>query len=168
MAGRKSREARPTLLVVGEGDCEVAFLKHLRQLYCSGGRGVTVTISNAHGKGPENVVEHTRRQARPYGFDQVVAFLDTDIAWSDQLKKAARQDKIALVGSTPCLEGFLLSILQQQVPDVSSECKRALRRLVGQEMTEREHYEQDFPAPVLELARQKIPELDRLLRFFEG
>jgi len=87
------------LLVVGEGDCEVAFLKHLRQIYCSGGRGVTVTINNAHGKGPENVVEHTRRQARPYSYDQVVAFLDTDIAWSDQLKKAARQDKIALVGS---------------------------------------------------------------------
>ncbi len=156
------------MLVVGEGDCEVAFLKHLRQIYCSGGRGVTVTINNAHGKGPEKVVEHTRHQARPCSYDQVVAFLDTDIAWSDQLKKAARQDKIALVGSSPCLEGLLLSILQQRVHDGSVECKKALRRLVGQDMTEREDYEQHFPTPVLELARQKIPELDRLLRFFEG
>lgn len=168
MAARKIRETRPTLLVVGEGDCEVAFLKHLRQLYCSGGRGVTVTISNAHGKGPENVVEHTRRQARPYSFDQVVAFLDTDIPWSDQLKKSARKDKIVLVGSSPCLEGMLLNILQQRVPEGSTECKKALQRLLGQDMTEREHYEPHFPTPVLESARQRIPVLDRLLRFFEG
>lgn len=168
MAARKIRETRPTLLVVGEGDCEVAFLKHLRQLYCSGGSGVEAKINNAHGKGPENVVEHTRRQARPYGYDHVVSFLDTDIPWSDQLKKSARKDKIALVGSSPCLEGMLLNILQQRVPEGSAECKRALQRLLGQDMTEREHYEQHFPTPVLESARQRIPELDRLLRFFEG
>mgnify|MGYP001473509280 CR=1 FL=1 len=34
---RKQHQVRKTLLVVGEGDSEEAFLKHLRDLYCSGG-----------------------------------------------------------------------------------------------------------------------------------
>ena len=168
MVVRKSREVRPTLLVVGEGDCEIAFLKHLRQIYCSGGNGVEVTIRNAHGKGPENVLDHTCRQARIYSYDQVVSFLDTDIAWTDKLKKTARQAKVALVGSSPCLEGLLLTIFGQRPPEGSSNCKRMLRQQLNADMTDREHYERHFPKALLDESRQHIPELDRLLRFFEG
>ena len=54
---RKRHPLRKTLLIVGEGDSEAAFLKHLRDLYCSGGAGVAVTVRNAHGKGPEVLTE---------------------------------------------------------------------------------------------------------------
>lgn len=165
---KKTREIRRTMLVVGEGDCEAAFLRHLRQIYCSGGHGVEVTIRNAHGKGPENVLDHTCRQARIYSYDQVVSFLDTDIAWTDKLKKAAKQAKVALVGSSPCLEGLLLTILGQRPPEQSSDCKRLLRQLLNADMTDREHYERNFPKLLLDGARLRIPELDRLLKFFEG
>lgn len=60
MAG-KQHQIRKTLLVVGEGDSEKAFLRHLRGLYCSGGAGVAATVSNAHGGGPDNVINHTRQ-----------------------------------------------------------------------------------------------------------
>lgn len=66
---RKQHRVRKTLLIVGEGDSEEAFLKHLRDLYCSGGSGVAVTVRNAHGKGPENVIDHAARLARIYSYD---------------------------------------------------------------------------------------------------
>lgn len=76
---RKKHQVRKTLLIVGEGDSEVAFLKHLRELYCSGGVGVRVTIRNAHGKGPENVIAFAARQAGIYSYDAHAALLDTDL-----------------------------------------------------------------------------------------
>lgn len=165
---RKLHGVRRTLLVVGEGDSEEAFLKHLRELYCAAGAGVTVTVRNAHGKGPENVVDHTARQARIYSYDAHVAFLDTDIPWADKLKKEARKARIEMVGSRPCLEGLLLSILESRPPEKSAECKKRIRQLLGVDLTERKSYTDRFPKAVLESARARLPELDRLIRFYEG
>ncbi|MBV2204221.1 MAG: hypothetical protein KUL87_02275 [Pseudomonas sp.] len=165
---RKQHRVRRTLLVVGEGDSEEAFLKHLRDLYCGGGGGVAVTVRNAHGKGPENVVDHTIRQARTYSYDGHVAFLDTDIPWTDKLKKEARKAAIEMVGSSPCLEGLLLSILGKRPPEKSDACKKHIKQLLDLDLTERASYGAAFSKAVLESARTRLPELDRLLRLYEG
>lgn len=165
---RKQHKIRKTLLIVGEGDSEEAFLKYLRELYCSGGTGVSVTVRNAHGKGPENVINHAARQSRIYSYDKCVALLDTDIFWTDTLKKDARKAKIEMVGSSPCLEGLLLSILGGRPTVQSAECKKAIQQLLNIDLTERTSYAKDFPKAVLELARAKIEELDRLLRYIQG
>lgn len=166
--GRRQQQIRKTLLVVGEGDSEVAFLKHLRELYCCQGKGVTVTIRNAHGKGPDHVVDHAIRQARIYSYDSCVAFLDTDLVWTDRLKKKARQTKIDMVGSSPCFEGLLLSVLGMRVPLKSVECKQQIDRALGIDLTDRKAYPSHFPRAALEGARKRIAELDRLLVFFTG
>lgn len=111
------KSVRQTLLVVGEGDSEEAFLKYLRELYCCDGKGVSVTVRNAHGKGPDHVIDHTIRQSRMYSYNVCAAFLDTDISWTAQLEKRAHQNKIAMVGSIPCFEGLLLAILGERVPE---------------------------------------------------
>lgn len=165
---RKQHKVRRTLLVVGEGDSEEAFLKHLRDLYCAGGDGVAVTVRNAHGKGPENVVDHAIRQARIYRYDAQVALLDTDIHWTDRLKKDARRAGIDMVGSSPCLEGLLLSILGERPPERSDACKKRIKRLLDLDLTERGSYGAHFSREVLESARSNLPDLDRLLRFYEG
>ena len=165
---RKQHRVRQTLLIVGEGDSEEAFLKHLRDLYCSGGAGVAVTVRNAHGKGPENVIDHVARQARMYSYDACVALLDTDIPWTDKLKKAARKAKIDMIGSIPCFEGLLLSILGKRPADQSSDCKRSIQQLIGIDLTERQSYARHFPKGLLDAARVKVVELDLLLKAFEG
>lgn len=165
---RKKHQVRPTLLAVGEGDSEEAFLKHLRCVYCSGGAGVAATVRNAHGKGPENVIDFAARQARAYSFDKIVALLDTDIAWTDKLTKAARKGKIEMVGSRPCLEGLLLSILRKQPPEQSAACKKAISQLLGVDLTEGEGYAAHFPRAALDDARNRLPELDSLIKRFEG
>lgn len=162
------RRVRKTLLVVGEGDTEVAFLKHLRTLYCANNEGVAATPSNAHGKSPDNVIDHTAKQARNASYDIRVALLDTDIPWTDQLKKLARRQKIEMIGSSPCIEGLFLSILGRNIPEQTLECKRAIKQLLGCDLTDWQSYGQHFPKDVLQSARKNITELDRLLGFFEG
>lgn len=167
MAGKQHR-VRKTLLIVGEGDSEEAFLKHLRDLYCSGGAGVAVTVRNAHGKGPENVIDHAARQARIYSYDARIALLDTDIPWTDKLKKSARKSKIDMVGSMPCFEGLLLSILGKRPPEQCADCKKAIQKLIDIDLTERQSYAKSFPKVVLDAARLKAIELDILLKAYEG
>ena len=165
---RKQHRVRKTLLIVGEGDSEEAFLKHLRDLYCSGGAGVAVTVRNAHGKGPENVIDHAVRQAKIYSYDARAALLDTDIKWTDKLKKDARKAKINMIGSTPCFEGLLLSILGKRPADQCADCKKAIQQLIDIDLTERKTYAKHFPKAVLDAARLKVLELDLLLQAFQG
>jgi hypothetical protein len=165
---RKQHYIRKTLLIVGEGDSEVAFLKHLRDLYCARGAGVTTTVKNAHGKGPDHVIDHTVRQAKIYNYDVQVALLDTDIPWTDKLKKVARKAKIEMIGSTPCFEGLLLSILGKRPAMQSATCKKTIQQLLDIDLTERHGYGKYFAREVLDSARASLTELDRLLKFFEG
>src|SRR5690554_3982718 len=93
---------RATLLIVGEGATEEAFLQHLRTLYCSDRKGASVTIRNAYGKGPDNVLNVAIREAsRAAQFDHVAVLMDTDIPWSQKLKKQAKDNGIHLIGCEP-------------------------------------------------------------------
>lgn len=167
---RGRHQVRPTLLAVGEGDSELAFLRHLRSMYCAGGAGVavSVTVRNAHGLGPEHVIDFAAAQAKAYSYDKVVALLDTDIPWTDKLLKTARKARIEMVGSTPCLEGLLLSILRKRPPGQSDACKRAIQQELGVDLTEVQSYAAHFPKAVLDEARVRLSELNRLIQCFEG
>lgn len=79
----------------------------------------------------------------------------------------ARKAAIEMVGSSPCLEG-LLSILGKRPPEKSDACKKLIKQLLDLDLTERTSYVAAFPKAVLESARTRLPELDRLLRLYEG
>jgi hypothetical protein len=113
---KQVRKQRKTLLAMGEGKAEAAFLAHLRKLYCTNGKGVNVTIRNANGKGPGNVIATAIGALRITSYDKKLCLLDTDLDWTIENKKDAKRKKIELIGSTPCLEGLLLLILQKTVP----------------------------------------------------
>jgi hypothetical protein len=164
--GKITRSVRPTLLIIGEGDTDTAFLKHLRALYCCDGAGVSATVKNAHGKGPEHIVDYTIKQIGAY--NQRVAFLDTDILWTEPLTKKARKNKVAMVGSKPCFEGLLLSILGKTPPELSAQCKKEILKNISFDLTEWQKYAGHFPKTVLDNARTRLHELDQLLGFFEG
>lgn len=161
------KEVRKTLLVVGEGDSEEAFLKHLRSLYCSGGRGPAVTVRNAHGKGPEHVIDHARRLAQQFDFDRYAALLDTDLPWTASTVKTAAKYRISMLGAEPCLEGLLLKILAQPVPPQSAQCKQRMSAM-GLDLTSSSAYGDRFNQDRLESARTRIEMLESLLALFEG
>jgi hypothetical protein len=159
---------RKTLLAVGEGKADAAFLKYLRSIYCSGRGGVKVTVRDASGKGPSNVIGTAIGALRISSYDKKLCLLDTDLEWTKENKSDAKRKKIELVGSAPCLEGLLLQILGRAVPASSLDCKRQLKIITGKDMFDADDYAANFPYAELQNLRAGIAELDKLLRLFEG
>ena len=82
---------RKTLLAVGEGKSDAAFLKYLRTQFCAGGSGVSVTVRQANGKGPSNVISTAIGALRISSYDKKLCLLDTDIDWTSQNKIDAKR-----------------------------------------------------------------------------
>jgi hypothetical protein len=121
------RQARPTLLVVGEGDAEEVFLKHLRQLLTGQGRGCQMTVRNAQGKGAGHVVTYAQRQKRQADYDRVAVLLDTDTDWTPATRKLAKVHDIAVLACEPCLEAWLLTLLGKPTRPGESSAQAKVR-----------------------------------------
>lgn len=164
------RTVLTTVLVVGEGDTEKAFLDYLKSLYVTRGCGVSVTVRNAHGKGPMNVVDTAVRQSRTGEYKIVAVLMDTDLPWTDEVIKLARKHRprLCLIGATPCTDGLLLQILGEQVPEQSPLCKEALHARMNRKPFMREAYVQDFPKQLLDEKSVNILALKKLLELMAG
>jgi len=89
----KKRVVRETLLIVAEGDAEVAFIRHLKSLYRDT-LGRAVQEANARGKGGRHVLEVAIRRANNRDHDKVILLLDTDTDWSEAERAIARRSRI--------------------------------------------------------------------------
>ncbi len=152
--------------MVGEGKSDCAFLNHLKTLYVSRGCGTRVKIKNAHGKGPMNVVNFAIRQCREIAYDHVVTLFDSDLELDPSLRRSAVNHNIQLVISAPCLEGLLLKILGEHVPNSSDQCKALLGKSLPDRILEQDDYRETFPKSLLETRRVRVPELNKLLNYF--
>ena len=161
-----SRHASRTLLIVGEGDTEVAFLTHVKALYAPRYCGLSVKVLNARGKGPANVVQTVIRNSRDRAFTLRAALLDTDLPWPQETREQAAHKRITLVGATPCIEGLLLDVLGRPVPCVTADCKRALVQCFAGDLLRPEAYAGPFSRDVLEGARGRVAVLGQLLELF--
>lgn len=164
----QKRIVQKTVLIVGEGDTEKAFLDYLKSLYVTRYCGVSVTVRNAHGKGPMNVVDTAIRQSRIGEYKVVAVLMDTDLPWTDDIIKLARKHRLCLIGATPCADGLLLQILGEQVPEQSLQCKEALHARMNRKPFVKEAYAQDFPKQLLDEKSGCIPALKKLLTLMTG
>lgn len=158
----KNWKARKTLLIVGEGYDEVAFLNHLKQFPGVCGQGVEITIRNARGKGAAGVVDCAIKLQANAAYDSVAVLLDTDTDWNAKVEKLARQKKIQVLPSEPCLEAMLLRVIGKP-PVAGKDLKKQFDPYVHNDGTHREDYEENFGLAVLQAARHREPTIDRLL-----
>lgn len=165
MARRTPPQVRPTVLIVGEGFAEVAFLGHVRSLYTASREGCRLTIGNARGWGAGHVVKHTIAQAGQASFDRVAALLDTDTDWTNATKTAAKRHRITVLASEPCLEGWLLRLQGQSVPQGqgTAALKQRFTDHFGAAAHEASLYPRHFPREKLDRAAQDDPTLRELL-----
>ncbi|QTF06613.1 RloB domain-containing protein [Brenneria izadpanahii] len=147
------RSIRKTLLLVGEGYAEKAFLSHMKSLFSNG--TFKVSIVTAGGKGPEHVITHAISCKKCDGYDFVVVLLDTDLHWPPKYIQNALNAGINLIGSEPCLEGLLLDILGQGKVNSNKGCKELLHPLLSGPCTERDSYAELFTLEVLNESRIK-------------
>lgn len=152
----------PTLLLVGEGATEKAFLTHVKRLYVLRDSGLCVTIKNAHGKGAKHVVSWTARQIGDY--DRKAVLLDTDTDWSQAVAKKANSARIIVLKSEPQFEALLLRLIGQSDIGDSKTLKTRLAPFVSNNALLSENYTQYFDRACLEAGRQSEPTIDQLLK----
>ena len=159
----KKWKAHKTLLIVGEGYDEVAFLNHLKQFPGVCGQGVEITIRNARGKGAAGVIDCAIKLKANAAYDKVVALLDTDTDWTATVAKLAKRNEVQVLTSEPCLEALLLRVLGK-TPGQAKDLKKQFDPYVQNDGTRREDYGEYFGLPVLQAARQNEPTIDDLLK----
>ena len=159
-------KAQRTLLVVGEGRHEVAFLNYLKHLYVPRGCGLSVTIKNARGKGALHVINWTARQIANVDYDAVAALLDTDSDWNAKTQKLARTKKIQVLKSEPCFEAMMLRLLGKPAIGDAHALKKQFAPLVNNDATQRDHYASNFGPACLQAGKSKEPTIDALLKLF--
>lgn len=161
------RRVRETLLVVGEGDAEVAFVRHVKRVY-GDALGRSVQEINAHGKGGKHVLDTARRRANNRDHDKVVLLLDSDTDWSDTERAKARSSRVGkrgrldVIESTPCFEACLLKILGVETEGDTRHMKRLFKETAGCEAHETD-WLRKLSRAVIDEARERVPQLAALL-----
>lgn len=152
-----------TLLLVGEGYDEVAFLEFLKSKIIHRKSGFKVAIKNARGKGAKHVIDWTIRQMGVADYDTVAVLLDVDTDWSEAIGKTARAHKITVLKSDPCFEAMLLRCLNVQPEVNSSKLKKQFSFYVNGNSRISENYEVKFHLELLKSYRIKEKTIDDLL-----
>lgn len=157
------RIVRRTLLVVGEGYAEVAFLKHIRNLYSNEQNASSMMIANARGAGAQHVVPYAVKAARFCAHDQVAVLLNAPVDWNERVAALARTKKISVLVALPCLESPLLHVHGGRSEQPMENCKKDFQERFGGEIDGELLLEKFFRKEVLDEARGRVPMLDQLL-----
>ncbi|MDA8225982.1 MAG: hypothetical protein M0T86_08690 [Betaproteobacteria bacterium] len=160
--------AQRTVLIVGEGADEVAFLNHVKHLYVPRGCGLSVKIKNAQGKGARHVVNWTARQMDIGVYDKVAALLDTDADWSPAVNKTARERKIQVLTSEPCFEALMLRVLGENPDSNASALKRQFAPFVNNDATQSRNYANHFSTERLQAGCLHEPTIKALLNLIKS
>ena len=156
------RVARKTLLVIGEGAHELAFLKHLKAIF--GSSELEITIDASNGGSPYDVINTAVKYRHGATFDRRAVLLDSDIVLTAQATKLAQSHGVEVIQSSPvCFEGMLLQILDRTPPQTSPLCKAELHPLLNGHPTQMASYAELFDWSVLNAC--KLAAIKRLREF---
>lgn len=166
MPRRNHLKVRKTLLLVGEGHAEKAFLNYLKSLYSL--RELNVDIINAKGKGPEHILNYSKNCQAYSPRDIVGVLLDTDLEWPHHLVIEVKALGFQLIGATPCIDGLILDLMNEKKPSTSKLCKAKLAKILPGPNTDKDTYEKVFSKEFLERARAKNEILNDLINLLQG
>ncbi len=151
MAKRQRKVKQTTLIVVGEGQHDKAFLNHMKGIYDSRETGQKVTIDFSSGGSPHDIIKSSVKKVAHISYDKKYILMDDDVTIRQQDRDLAKKQKIQILLSQPiCLEGMLLDILQQTIPTTADKCKASLHPQLSGNPTDKESYSPLFDKPVLD------------------
>lgn len=170
---KPTRNTKTTILIVGEGPTEKAFLQYLKELYVARDYDCAVKIECGSGGSPRCVVQKAIRLRGSRAYDKCYVLFDadrpleTDYKLSDRMNKRAR---IEILKATPCIEGLLLAILKHpgfsQESAASDDCKRDFHAgyISEDKKMDKRSYAGKFSKAMLDSQRTQIIELDLILK----
>tara|TARA_Y100000780_G_scaffold161221_1_gene146109 strand:+ start:2199 stop:2735 length:537 start_codon:yes stop_codon:yes gene_type:complete len=147
--------SKTTLLIVGEGPDDQAFIKHMHQQFRADNAGVKPIIEKQSGGSPGNIITNAVRKYGHLPFDQRFFVLDSDIPISQQDHDKARKHGYHIIVWSPvCLEGALLDVLGEKISndEAAASLKKRLHPLLDGHHTDSKAYQNRFPRAVLEQA----------------
>lgn len=167
MTKRRRETKLDTLLIVGEGSIDEAFISHMKFLFDSRDNGQKVTIDSGDGGSPHQVIRSTVRKHQHKDFNRMVVLLDSDVPIEEKTFNLANKKGIELIISKPhCLDCMLLEVLGRNAGDNCALCKRELHNLLSGKPTEKESYENLFTAEILEEC--EIPQIVKLKHLLQN
>lgn len=145
------RRALKSLLIVGEGAHDQAFVEYLRLLYDGRETGQTVRVRAGDGGSPGDLLEKMIKRYQHIAYDRRVLLLDDDVQISQPARGIARQHGIEIIVSRPvCLEGMLLDVLGVPVPSTAQSCKSSLHPMLDGHPAAKRSYHRCFPQSLLD------------------
>lgn len=164
----KTLTVKETLLIVCEGDAEIAFVRFVKRTYADA-LGRAVRMHNAKGKGGKHVLETGQRHAKNNrATDKLVLLLDTDQDWNDALRIRARKARvgkhpISVIEANPCLEAWLLQVLGVETEGDTGHMKQKFEAYTGVKAHEPEWMERHLSRDLLDKARTRVSQLAELM-----
>jgi hypothetical protein len=167
----KLKPARPqtTVIIIGEGETEGAFLCHLKSLYCFRGSGVQVKVDWTYGGSPRDIIREAMKLTLGAEYSRSILLMDTDLKWPDEDVQIANQKGLEIIGAKPCIEALMLKILDP-TKNWESASTRDCKKHFHDNYLEEDHkldpsrYEKVLSKDILEMARKKISELDTIIK----
>jgi hypothetical protein len=164
---QKPRKPNWTVLAVGKGETERAFLQFLKGQLNKRDDGISIRIIYAGGGSPECIIHHAIKM-NPKNYDCAFALLDMDVPCGGSYLEKARINRLELIWCVPCIEGLFLKILETDFdPRIKSafECKKlfADNYLNDDEKLDPKKYEIIFSYDLIE-RRVQVEELATLTR----
>jgi len=165
MAKKTRHVVKTSLIIVGEGAHDHAFLSHMKDLYHNGMTNQSVKIEPADGGSPKDIIDVAIKKSKIADYDKRYVLMDSDIPVSTEERLHAKKKKIVLLFSEPiCLEGMLLEVLGEKAPATNKACKDKLHPQLAGKPTEKQSYRVKFPKPVLDTTmKQTIVDLRKLI-----
>lgn len=165
------RPRRISVLAYGEGEDEKVFLRHLVALYVRK-QSVSVQTADAGGGDPTSILDRAIRTRSGDRHDIEFILLDTIPPWPQDMIEKAEKEEILLIGNSPCLESFFFEILGE--PAVCSSlspwnCKKSFEQAhCASGNFSEEECQRIFTKAILNAARSRVSNLDRILKIIEG
>lgn len=148
---------KTTLLVVGEGPDDSAFITHVNRVFRDAIHK-KATIKPESGGSPGVIITNATRKYLHRDFDKRLFVLDADIPPDAASIKLASQHGFHIILWSPqCLEGALLDVLGEHINahETSQDLKARLHPRLAGHHTDPSAYEVLFPKDVLEAAKNQ-------------
>jgi hypothetical protein len=169
---KPTKSTKTTILIVGEGPTEKAFLQYLKELYIGRDEDFAVKVECGSGGAPSSVIQKAIRLRGSRDYDKCYVLLDADRPIETDYKLAHRMNKrprVETLKATPCIEGLFLAILKHpgfsQASASSDHCKREFetKYLAYDKKTDKRSYADKFPRGMLDQQRANVPEFNLIL-----
>lgn len=171
---KPARNSKTTILIVGEGPTEKAFLQFIKELYIMRDADIVVKVECGSGGSPRSVVERAIRLCASRAYDKCFVLFDADLPLETDAKLKQRMQKkpsVQILKATPCIEGLFLAILKhpgffQNSALASASCKREFEAnyLSADKKMDKRSYASHFTKETLDKLRKYIPEFDAILK----